>query len=175
MKFLDLFLNGKKVEPLTGGPQYGWTGSTGARSPRWTRLTVPKLATRAGPRGQPRQQRRSSGAEVARRWQPRQRTRWRRGRRRSVARLAGATRHGEPNGGYQGDEELAWMLGLTETAAVGVEMTGGDEERRRRDSATGGDGVPAGSGRNGCAHEVRRDEAVPEVESVAAEEAQRRR
>ena len=45
----------------------------------------------------------------------------------SARRIAGATRHNEPNEGYQCEEELVWMLGRTKLAAGGGEMAGGND------------------------------------------------
>ena len=48
-----------------------------------------------------------------------------------AARLAGASRRGEPDGWYRREEGNAVNPVRTKTAAVGEEMAGGDEEKRR--------------------------------------------
>ena len=92
-----------------------------------------------------------------------------------AARLAGASRHGEPNGGYQREEERAVNTVLTIRGTRWHGKAGGEEEERRQAAVESGGGAPVGFWRSGCEHEVHRDEAMPTVEAAKAEELPRRR
>lgn len=78
-------------------------------------------------------------------------------------RLAGATRHDEPNGWCQKIEGDVLNLKLLFTAIEREEMAGGEEEWRWRDVACGGTRAPVALRGHGCEHRVEPDHTKMKV------------